>query len=192
MTEERRKNTVRFLTRAGIFSALASILYILSAFVKIPLFADMLNLHFDEIPVFIASFAYGPFMGIVCLVVKTLLKLPFTHTLCIGELADLLFSVAFIIPAAIIYNKKRKFSSVLIGFGVGFILELVISFFFNIFVMIPFYGVFFELPQEFLDEKWLFGVSAILPFNAVKNVIVIAITLPTYKSIHKLIDKINK
>lgn len=190
MSIEKNKNITRFIVRAGIFSAMAAILYIAGGFIPLYLFSDFLQIHIDEIPAFIASFAYGPLMGVVVLVVKTLIKLPFTRTLCIGELADLLYSLVFVIPAAIIYKRNRKFKSAIIGFIVGFVLELVVSFFFNIFVMIPFYGSLFELPQAFIDGKWTFALTAILPFNVVKNLIVIAITLPTYKSLHRLIDKI--
>lgn len=190
MNSEKKTLTTKFIARAGIFSALAAILYIVGGFIPIYLFSDFLQLHIDEIPAFIASFAYGPFMGVVVLIIKTLLKLPFTHTLCIGELADLLYSLVFILPGAFIYKKNRKFSSVIIGFSVGFVAQLIVSFFFNVFVMIPFYGSFFELPQDFIDAKWTFALSAILPFNVIKNLIVIVITLPSYKTLHKLIDKI--
>ena len=190
MSIEKSRNITRFIVRAGIFSAMAAILYIAGSFIPLYLFSDFLQIHIDEIPAFIASFAYGPFMGIVVLVIKTLLKLPFTKTLCIGELADLLYSIAFVIPAAIIYKRNRKFKSAIIGFVVGFVIQIVVSFFFNIFVMIPFYGMLYELPQAFLDGKWAFAATAILPFNVIKNLIVIAITLPTYKTLHRLIDKI--
>ena len=190
MSLDKNKNITRFIARAGIFSAMAAILYIVGSFIPLYLFSDFLQLHIDEVPAFIASFAYGPLMGTIVLFVKTLLKLPFTHTACIGELADLLYSLVFILPASFIYKNRRKFSSVLIGFAVGLVCQLVVSFFFNIFVMIPFYGYLYSLPQEFLDAKWVFGLSAILPFNVIKDLIVIVITLPTYKSLHKLIDKI--
>lgn len=190
MSLGKNRKIVRFVARAGIFSALAAILYIATDFLPIPMFSDFLKLHIDEVPVFIAAFAYGPFMGIVVLIVKTLIKLPLTQTACIGELADFLYSLVFVIPACLIYQKRRKFSFVLIGFGVSLIIQLAVSLLFNVYVMIPFYGKLFELPQEFIDSKWIFGLTAVLPFNAIKDVIVIALTLLTYKTLHKLIDKI--
>ena len=191
MESEKKVLTLRFIVRAGIFSAFAAILYIFVKF-PVPFLPPFLEFHFDEVPVFIASFAYGPLMGVVVLIVKTLIKLPFTETLCVGELSDLIYSLAFILPAAFIYNKNRKFKSVIIGFVVGFISQMVVAFLGNIFVMIPFYMNLFGMDNPGLKDIVItYGVAAILPFNAIKNAAVILITLPTYKSLHRLIDKIQ-
>lgn len=188
MTQEKKKLTTKFIARAGIFSAFAVLLYFLCKLTP-TIFGNFLQLHIDEVPIFIASFAYGPLMGIVVITVKTLISLPFTHTSCIGELADFLYSVAFIMPAAFIYKKNRRFKSVLIGFGVGFAAEIVVSFFFNVLVMVPFFMGGYE-NFNFSESVVTIGLAATLPFNAIKNALVIALTLPTYKSLHRLIDKI--
>ena len=91
MESEKKVLTLRFIVRAGIFAAFAAILYIFVKF-PVPFLPPFLEFHFDEVPVFIASFAYGPLMGVVVLIIKTLIKLPFTETLCVGELSDLIYS----------------------------------------------------------------------------------------------------
>lgn len=199
--ERKRIFNTKFIVRAGIFSAMAALLYIFVKF-PLPIFPVFLELHFDEVPIFIASFAYGPLLGFVVLVVKTIIKLPFTNTLCVGELADFLYSFVFIIPASIIYTKKRCFKSVLIGFAIGSVLQLIVSLIFNIYVMIPFYSVVFGLNKEailamaqsangkIVNVRWSLGLFAILPFNLLKDACVILLTIPTYKSLHRLIDKI--
>lgn len=192
----------RFIVRAGIFSALSAILYIFVKF-PLPIFPAFLEIHFDEVPAFIASFAYGPLLGFVVLFIKTLIKLPFTTTMCVGELADLIYSTVFIIPAAIIYNRDRRFRSVLIGFGIGTVCQLVVSLVVNVYAMIPFYSFVYGLDKgailgmaqaansKVTNIKWSLGFFAILPFNAIKDSMVIVLTLLTYKSVHKLIDKIK-
>mgnify|MGYP003310870675 CR=1 FL=1 len=192
----------KFIVRAGIFSAFSAILYIFIKF-PLPIFPGFLEIHFDEVPAFIASFAYGPLLGFVVLVIKTLIKLPFTTTMCVGELADFIYSVVFIIPAAIIYKRNRRFKSVLIGFGVGIAMQLIVSLIFNVYIMIPFYSKVFGIDEQGLlaiaqaanpnikNIRWSLGFYAILPFNAIKDAMVILITLPTYKSLHGLIDKIK-
>lgn len=204
MKEEKKILTTRFLVRAGIFSALAILLYLLVK-IPVPFFPPFLKFHFDEVPVFIASFAYGPLMGLTVLVIKTLLSLPFTfaESFGVGELADLVYSICFIIPASIIYQKRRKFSSVIIGLAIGFVSELIVSSLFNIYVIIPFYNGMLGFSEDqiltlcqaanadIVDLKWSFVLFAALPFNAIKNILVIALTLPTYKVLHKLIDKIQ-
>lgn len=187
MKSEKQILTTKFIVRAGIFTALALILYVIGKYLPITLFLPFLKLHFDEVPVFIASFAYGPLMGTIIIVLKTLISLVLPGSTIIGEIADGIYSLVFILPAAFIYIRRRKFSSVLIGFGIGFVLELIVSFFLNVYVMVPFF-----LGQNMPENPLLtIGVAATLPFNAIKNGIVIAITLPTYKSLHRLIDKIQ-
>lgn len=194
MESEKKVLTLRFIVRAGIFSALAIVLYLLFKFIEIPMFAPFLKLHVDEVPIFIASFAYGPLMGLVVIVIKTLVSLIFTNPAVpfIGEFADLVYSIAFILPAAFIYKRNRNMKGVIIGFVVGFVSEIVVSFFMNWFVMIPLYMKITELDGGLIkDIVFTYCLPAVLPFNAIKNAIVIAITLPTYKSLHRLIDRIH-
>ena len=52
---------VRFISRVAIFGAISTILYIVPVFqIQLPFVPSFLQLHFDEIPAFIAGYAYGP------------------------------------------------------------------------------------------------------------------------------------
>lgn len=198
----KHKITTKNIVRVGVFGALSAILYIFIKF-PVPIFPPFLEFHFDEVPVFIASFAYGPISGICVLIVKTLIKLPFTSTLGVGELADLIYSAAFILPAAFLYKRNRKFGTVIVGLGIGCLLQLAVSLVFNIFVMIPFYMKVMEFSEDAIlgmcqaanpgitDIGWSFGLIAVLPFNAIKNIAVIVLTVLTYKSTHNFIDKVE-
>ena len=143
----RYKITTKNIVRVGIFGAIASILYILVKF-PVPFLPPFLEFHFDEVPVLIASFAYGPIPGLCVLLVKTVIKLPFTSSLGVGELSDLIYGAALIFPAAILYKKKRNFKSVLIGLGIGCVLEIAVSLVVNVYVMIPFYMNMMGLSEE--------------------------------------------
>ena len=198
------RNVTKFIVRVAIFGAISAILYIVP-FLKfpVPIFPSFLEFHFDEIPAFIAGFAYGPFAAIGVLLVKTIIKLPFTSTLTVGELSDLLFSAAFIIPASLIYQKRRRISGALIGLLIGTVAQLIVSVVMNVYVMVPFYGFMFGLSEEALlnicqnanpniqDVKWSYGLLAVLPFNAIKDTAVIIVTFFVYKPLHTLIDKIQ-
>ena len=77
---------IRFIARVAIFSALSTILYIVKVFeVHLPFLPPFLALHFDEIPAFIAGYAYGPYAALIVILVKTIIKLPFTSTLAVGK-----------------------------------------------------------------------------------------------------------
>ena len=190
------------MVRVAVFGALSGIFYIFIKF-PVPFLPTFLEFHFDEIPAFIASFAYGPITGILVLLIKTLIKLPFTRTLGVGELSDLIYSAAFILPAAIVYKKHRNFKGVVVGLLFGTVLQLAVSLLSNIYVMIPFYMKVMELPEaailgmckaanpKITDVGWSYGLLAVLPFNLIKDVAVIVITIFTYKSVHRFIDKLQ-
>ena len=205
-TENSKKKVhfgIKQMVRVAIFGALSGIFYIFIKF-PVPFLPSFLEFHFDEIPAFIASFAYGPISGILVLLVKTLIKLPFTTTLGVGELSDLVFSTVFIVPAALIYKKERNFGGVIVGLIIGTILQLGVSLLGNVFVMIPFYMEVMEFSEESIlylcqlanpkitNIGFSYGLLAVLPFNLIKDLAVIFITLFAYKSVHGLIDKLNQ
>ena len=190
------------MVRVAVFGALSGIFYIFIKF-PVPFLPPFLEFHFDEIPAFIASFAYGPISGILVLLIKTLIKLPMTSTLGVGEVSDLIYSAAFIIPAAIIYKRHRNFKGVIIGLSIGTLIQLSISLLSNIYFIIPFYMKVMEFPEQAIlgmcqaanpritDIGWSYGLLAVLPFNAIKDAAVIILTLFTYKSVHRFIDKLQ-
>mgnify|MGYP003292430668 FL=1 len=196
------KITTKHIVRVGVFGALSAILYIFVKF-PVPFLPSFLEFHFDEIPVFIASFAYGPVSGICVLLIKTLIKLPLTSTLGVGEITDFLFSLVFILPGAMLYKKNRKFKSVIVGLIIGFALQLFVSLLGNIYMMIPFYMNMMGFSKETIlglcqlansnitDVGWTYGLLAVLPFNAIKNAAVLFATIISYKSLHQFIDKLQ-
>ena len=197
--------TTRFIARTGVFAAISIILYIVPGLkFPLPIFPSFLEIHLDEIPLLICGFAYGPLSAFLAIVLKTIVKLPMTTTLCVGELADLIYSTAFIIPAALIYKKHRSFKGALVSTGIGTLIQLVVSSFLTTFVMLNFYIVVMNLPKDAIlnmvrsvginidSLEWPFLYAVALPFNALKDAIVIVITLLLYKRIHILIEKVIK
>lgn len=200
-----KENRTRFLVRVAVFGGFSAILYCVP-FLKfpVPIFPSFLEFHFDEIPAFIGAFAYGPLTGLYILLVKTIIKLPLSNTLCVGEIADLIYSVTFIIPASLFYQKNRTFKGALKALILGFFCQIIVSLLINIYVTFGIYMDLYGLSEQRLLEffqyanpaikniRWSAGLIAVLPFNAIKNVAVIMVTLPIYKSTHVLFDKLQK
>ena len=197
-------NITRFIVRVAIFGAISAILYVVPILkFPVPFFPSFLEFHFDEIPVFIAGFAYGPLAAISILLIKTLIKLPFSSTLMVGELSDLLFSAAFILPATIIYKHMRSFKGAILGLVIGMFFQLAVAILGNIYVMVPFYMFVFGLDEQTLlfickaanpkinNIGWSYGLMAVLPFNLIKDAIVIVVTFLVYKSTHKFLDRVQ-
>ena len=66
------------ITRIAVFTALSFVLYM---FVKLPLpiFPQFLELQFSDMPALLTGFMMGPLAGSIVIVLRTLLKLPFSH-----------------------------------------------------------------------------------------------------------------
>lgn len=201
-------NTVRFIVRVAIFGAIAAVLYCVPFLsFNIPLFPPFLKFHFDEIPILIAGFAYGPWSAVAIIFIRALVKLPFDigETMGVGVLADILFSLAFVLPATIIYKYKRTLVGALIGLGIGTICQIITAMIGNVYIMVPFYMFMFGLDEQGLlntinalaiwkvqDIKWSYAFIAVLPFNAIKDAVVVIVTLLVYKPLRRLINKINE
>lgn len=204
---KRRNNKITSKTISGtaIFLAMSIILYIVPIFnISLPIFPSFLKIHIDEIPVFISGFIFGPWSAIVILLLKTIVKLPLSSTMGVGELADFIYSLAFVLPATLIYKKRRNFKSALIGFSVSILIQLFVSTFLTTFVILKFYiyimrwdeDMILSLCQQVNPQvktlSWPFLFCIALPFNLLKDGVVIAITLLIYKKIHKLIEKMGR
>jgi len=203
--------TTKFIARTAVFAAFSIILYTIP-FLKfsLPIFPAFLEIHLDEIPAFMAGFAYGPLSGFLVILVKTLVKLPLSSTACVGEFADFIYSVAFVVPAAIIYKKNRHIKGAIISMGVATFIQLAVASFVTTFVMLDIYGKLFHLSRETILKmcqavnpafkgvtdtgnsflfRFLLMVS--LPFNAIKDAIVVLVTFLLYKRLRLLFKKID-
>ena len=204
--KKKKINPVKFMTVTGIFSALAVILYVVVPDFGLGFTPPWLKVHLDEIPMFLVGYMYGPVAAIVVNLVKTLIKLPFSTTACVGEIGDFIFSIIFVLPAVIFYQKRRKFSSVLIGAGVSTLGQVIFAMILNVYFMIPFYANFYGMPEAVLEGmctkiipavkgenwKWLYASIMVAPMNLIKDTIVIGVVLLLYKRLHILINRIGE
>ena len=196
--------TAKFIARTAVFAAISIILYTVP-FLKfsLPIFPSFLEIHLDEIPAFIAGFAYGPLSGALVILVKTIVKLPLTNTACVGEFADFIYSIVFVVPAAFIYKKHRTIKGAIVSLVVATLIQVITASFITTFVMLDAYSFLYHLPKAVilmmcqkinpaitsLDFPFLLMVA--LPFNALKDLIVVVITFLLYKRLRLLFKKID-
>ena len=202
---KKRLNPVKFIAVTGIFSALAAILYVVVPDFGLGFTPPWLKVHLDEIPMLLVGYMYGPVAAIVVDLVKTLIKLPMSTTACVGEVGDFLFSLVFVLPAVMIYEKRRKLSSVFIGLGISTTLHIIFAMLMNVYFMVPFYSKLYGMPLSALEGAcsaivpavsgknwiWLYALIMVAPMNLIKDAIVIAVTLLLYKRLHIFIDRIG-
>lgn len=192
---------LRWLTLVGMMSALTYILYLPIFRIPIILF---LQLNFSEVVIFIGGFSLGPLAAIFIGLFRFLFSLFYTSTGGIGELADYLYSMAFVLPGVILYQRSRDKRTASIGFIIGFISQLTVTSFLNALVITDLYLRLFlnSTPEAFLgyiqtvlpqveNPYWSLVLWMYLPFNVFKNLVIIALTLFTYKRTHRLIKKLK-
>lgn len=191
----------RTVTVAGtaIFAAISVLLYI----TKVPPFVfpifplvNFLEINFSEIPALIAGFAYEPLSGFLVLLVRFLVKLPMSSTAMVGEVADIIYSSSFVLTATIIYKYRRTFKGALLGLGIAFIAQILVSSLANYFVIYHLYNeMFFNGKMAmilsnkygaFTPEQFILWV---IPFNIIKNTIIGGLTLVVYKRISRFINQ---
>ncbi len=208
-----KKESTQFFTPARIaviamFATLSGVLYVFG-FPIGAAFPSWLELNFSDIPALIGTFALGPLSGGIIVFVKILIKLIIkgTSTVFVGELADLVIGLAFVVPAGLIYKKRRTFRGALLGMSVGSVCSVAAAILANWLVLVPFYiKLFYNGSWEPLVNAMqaLFGDSvnkdtfytyylwvSVLPFNLMRCLIAVLVTLPVYKRISSLINRLS-
>lgn len=208
---ERTKKNYFSATRIAVIAMFATLAGVLYAF-GFPIaaaFPSWLELNFSDIPALIGTFALGPVSGAIIVFVKVLIKLIIkgTSTVFVGELADLLIGMAFVVPAGLIYKKKRTFKGALVAMLVGTVCSTALAILANWLVLVPFYrqlffkgswaplvGIMQVLFGEGCTEKTFYNFylwASVLPFNVMRCLIAVAVTLPVYKHVSRLINSLS-
>lgn len=204
--------TVKRVVMIAVFSALSALLYIFIKF-PLPIFPSFLDVNISMIPVIICSFVLGPVDASVCVLIRCLIKLPFSTTGYVGELADLIMGLVTSIPCGLIYKIKLKHKT-FIAFLLVPVMWVLSGIITNIYINIPFYvDFYFDGDTEPLlgmcrdafklisfghitnitmdDFMFYYIVLAIIPFNLLLSLIVVIITIPIHKRLKRLYDQIG-
>lgn len=192
-------NRIRTIVCVGMLAAISTVLMLFEF--PLPFIApSFYELDFSEVPILIGAFALGPVAGVLTELVKILLNLVIngTDTAFVGEFANFVMGCAFLLPAALIYKKKKSRRSALIGLIIGVIAMTVAGVFLNALVLLPAYSAAFGMPmQVFIDMGtainpsingvWSFVTLAVAPFNLIKGFLVFLITMLLYKHISPIL-----
>ena len=192
-------NKTRTLVEVGMLGAIATVLMLFEfplPFIAPPFY----EMDLSEVPVLVGAFALGPLAGATIELIKILLNLLIngTVTAFVGEIANYLIGCSFIIPAAIIYKKRKSKLNALIGMIVGTLIMAVFGCFINAYVLLPTYASAFGMSIDSIiglgssinaniNDILTFVVIAVAPFNIIKGIVVSVITLLIYKHISPIL-----
>ena len=192
-------NKTRKLVEIGMLGAIATVLMLFEF--PIPFIAPpFYELDFSEVPVLVGAFALGPMAGASIELVKILINLLIngTATAFVGEIGNYLLGCSFIIPAALIYKKRKTKKNALIAMVIGTIVMTVFGCFLNAYILLPTYATAFGMPIDAIvgmgsainaniNDVMTFVIIAVAPFNIIKGIIVSMITLLIYKHISPIL-----
>lgn len=177
-----QKNSLgtKFLVRVAMLGALAFIIML----IEFPLFAEFLKLDFSDIVAMIGGITMGPLAAVAIQFVKNLLKVVIiSRTAGIGELANLIIGIAYVLPATIVYHKVKSNKGLSLGLIFGGLTMVVIACLTNFFILLPLYWSFLSQEAMTAATKWTYIQGIILPFNVVKAIVVSIVTFGVHMSL---------
>lgn len=195
-----KRINVRYMTMTAMLSAIAFVLMFLDF--SVPLMPVFIKLDLSELPALVGAFAMGPVSGVVICLIKNLIHLAMTSTGGVGELSNFILGAAFVLPAGILYQRKKTKTNALAGAFIGAACMAVISVFSNYFLVYPIYYNF--MPQETIMEAYRTAAKILpvdftwntmlpyliafnMPFTFLKGLCNVLLTFLIYKHISPLI-----
>ena len=186
--------TATRISYLAVFTALSFILRL--PWFEFPVLnaVPFLKIDFSGVFVMIAGFALGPVAGVVVSVLKELIyALSFSQSIGVGELANILIMLPYILIPTILYKKYKGIKAVLISIAIGCAVQVVWSIPVNYLLTFPFYmNLYAHMPwpkgMEFYLTVWYWAVL----FNLIKTVLITAATLIIYKPLSKLVKITNE
>ena len=180
------QNTNKWETRQLVTMALMCAIASLVSFIQIPIIPAAPFLTYDPslMPAMVCGFAYGPGAGIAVGSIAAVIHGLITGD-WVGSLMNICAAVFFVLPAALVYAKKRTFKGAVIGLVLGVLLATAGSVASNLTI-----GVWFWYGSADVIMPLL--VPAVLPFNLVKAGLNSVLTMAVYKAVSNLITPKKK
>ena len=191
-----RRSRTHKIAVTAMLSAAATVLMFLEF--PIPfLIASFVELDFSELPALLAAFSLGPASGVVVCLVKNVIKgLLFSGTGGVGEMCNFLLGICFVVPAGLIYKRRRTRSGALAGSLIGAAVMAVCSVPINYFISYPFYTTFMPLDTIIgMYQALIPSVDGLLaclvifnaPFTLLKGLLDMALAFLIYKPLSRLL-----
>ncbi len=183
-------------TRIAFIAIFTAISYVLTLF-DFPLLpgtpVPFLKLDFSNVFVMLAGFSLGPLAGSIVAVLKELIHaLTVGQTAFVGECANVIFVLSYMLVPAIIYKRYKGIKVVLLGLALGCVAQCIISLPVNYLLNFPAFtkafGGTWEGGHELFIQTWYWA----LLFNLIKVVIVSCATVIIYKPLSRIIKKTNE
>lgn len=186
--------TARGITTTALLGAVAAILMFLNF--PLPIFPAFVKMDVSDAPALIAAFAMGPAAGVAVELIKNAVNLTHTSTGGVGELANFCIGSAFVVPAGLLYRRRKDIRRAVEVLIVGTLTMTAAASVANYFVLIPLYSNF--IPMETIigmyraiipcaDTLPKIILLSVVPFNLLKGLLVSLLTFALYKKLSRVI-----
>lgn len=191
-----------YIAKIAVLGVLAFVIMLLEF--PLPIFPPFLKMDFSDIVPLIGALAMGPIAGMFIEFVKCLLHWIFASTTAgIGDIANFIVGSAYVLTAGFIYKKKRTRAGAVLALICATIVMVLAGAVSNYFIMLPFYAAAFfkdaggmnaiiEISAAVIppiDSKFTLVLYAMCPFNLLKGLIIMVITMPIYKKVSPLLHR---
>ncbi len=186
--------TATRISYMALFTALSYVLYLpYLEFALIPA-VPFLKVDFSNSFVLIAGFSLGPVAGVIVGVLKELIHwATFSSTGGVGEAANILIMLPYILVPSLLYKKYKGIKAVLVVLAGCCVLQAVWSIPVNYLLTFPFFTTLFHMCDTWAEgmqyylSVWYWAVL----FNLIKTVLVTVAVVLLYKPLSRLIKITN-
>lgn len=172
--------SVRNLVFIGMLSAAAGVLMTFEF--PLPLMPPFYKIDLSDVPSIVALFSMGPVAASCVEVIKILIKviLSGTSSMYVGEVANLIGVVLFVVPIWLIYSRMGKTRKAMaVSLSASIPIRTAFSCMVNLFITLPLYVAAAGIPMDALMQSMsqinpaitnlpAFICFATIPFNVVK------------------------
>lgn len=194
------KWNVATMTKISILAAIATVLMLLDF--PLPFFPVFLKIDASDLAALLAAFSMGPIAGVIVEALKNVLHgllRGFGDTGGIGNLANFIVGVGWVVPAAWYYQTHKNRKGAIIGMSIGVVAMTLVGAVGNWLIFLPLYSKFL-FPMDAIIEmahKSIPGVTdmktliifAFVPFNLLKSIVISLIAAFVYKPLSPLLHK---
>ena len=180
MNKEKKIWSTQTMIYTAMLAALAGVL--MSLEVSVPMMPVFYKVDFSDVPSVIALFLLGPVPAAAVEVIKVLIKLVTvgTNSMYVGEFANLIGIVLFVVPIWLVYKRMGKTRKAgITAMIVSLPIRVAVSCCINAFITLPLYATAMGLPMDELIQTvasfnpaihnlTTFIVLATAPFNVLK------------------------
>ncbi|MCK5129902.1 MAG: ECF transporter S component [Clostridiales bacterium] len=192
------KFNIRYLTKISMLTAIAVVLMYLEF--PLPIFPAFLKIDLSDLPALLGGFALGPLAGVIIQLLKNIIHFIVKNdgTGGIGNLANFIVGIALVVPAALIYLKKKSIKTAILGMIVGIFSMAIIAALANYFILWPLYVnligkeailAMAQVVNKNVTDVGSYILYALVPFNALKGIAVCLIAAFIYKPLSSVLHK---